>query len=395
MPKELFQSGTFKGLDVHDAFAIAALAQQAVQSDPGAIPWPPNLAPAPVALGTYVPGATITGPLKLKADALIILYTNEETSALLQVFTQNREWTAARKKTWCGYAHNFATLKNSIQGIGQDDGLKDGLFGYLSAVKIGSKTVVLYKTELHPKQNGKLLPFIPVIKQLVSELAPGLVISTGTAGGVGSKINCGDVAITSTARFHCRERYPAFPALDAMTANDTALSNSVSFDPQYVSYAAANLTKLSLPGLGQCYDALQKPPGYGFVKKNATAPAIYVTDKSPVPGPEPMAIVSADYLTVDDDNDSEGLQPLGIMNDTDDAFAFYAINEIVANRPKWLSVRNASEPQVITPPFPPGTTSGKIVDTLKGTAGSIYGIYQYCTTLNSAFACWGIVAGMQ
>jgi len=25
--------------------------------------------------------------------------------------------------------------------------------------------------------------------------------------------------------------------------------------------------------------------------------------------------------------------------------------------------------------------------------GTIYGIYQYCTTLNSAFACWGIVAG--
>jgi hypothetical protein len=45
-------------------------------------------------------------------------------------------------------------------------------------------------------------------------------------------------------------------------------------------------------------------------------------------------------------------------------------------------------------PFPPGTPSATIIDTLKATAGTIYGIYQYCTTLNSAFACWGIIAGM-
>jgi hypothetical protein len=106
-----------------------------------------------------------------------------------------------------------------------------------------------------------------------------------------------------------------------------------------------------------------------------------------------MDIVSADYLTVDDNNDSEGLQALGVMNDTDDAFAFYAINQIGAARPEWLSVRNASEPQIVAKPFPPGTSTQTIINDLKATAGTIYGIYQYCTTLNSAFACWGIVAG--
>lgn len=30
-----------------------------------------------------------------------------------------------------------------------NDALKDGMFGYLSAMKVGSKTVALYKTELH------------------------------------------------------------------------------------------------------------------------------------------------------------------------------------------------------------------------------------------------------
>ena len=107
-----------------------------------------------------------------------------------------------------------------------------------------------------------------------------------------------------------------------------------------------------------------------------------------------MDIVSADYLTVDDKFNSEGLQSLGIMNDTDDAFLFYGISQMPGKQPQWLSVRNASEPQIVVPAFASGTSQTAIVDKLKGVAGSIYGIYQYCTTLNSAMACWGVVAGM-
>jgi hypothetical protein len=144
-----------------------------------------------------------------------------------------------------------------------------------------------------------------------------------------------------------------------------------------------------------CYNKLGGDPQYSFLKKNTQAPNIYVTNENPAPGPEPMDIVSADYLTVDDNNNSEGLQKQGAMNDTDDAFAFYAIGTLAAgSRPRWISVRNASEPQINVPPFPPGTTPGKIIDTLKGIAGAIYGVYQYCTTLNSAFACWAVIAGM-
>ena len=394
MQTNTFKSGTFKGVDVNDAFARAATNQNPVVVSLGSIPWPASLAPKPAALGQYAAGSKITGALQAKVDALIILYTEPETQALLEVFTGNNQWTPARRKSWCGYAHNFASFKGSIEGISGDDALEQGMFGYLSAVTIGSKNVVLYKTELHPKQNGPQLPFIPVIQQLITELQPGLVISTGTAGGIGSHINCGDVAVTSSARFHCQDKYPNEPQITTMTANKTALTNSVTFDPQYVNFAASNLTKLSLNGLSQCYSRLEQLPGYSFVKKPTQANAIYVTNKNPAPAPQPMDVVSADYLTVDDNNNSEGLQQLGIMNETDDAFVFYAINQMKGTKPKWLSVRNASEPQIQCKPFPAGTPATKIIDTLKGTAGSIYGIYQYCTTLNSAFACWGVVAGL-
>jgi hypothetical protein len=394
MAKQVFQTGTFKGVDVHDAFAQAASQQEPVVVKLGPIPWPNGLAPVTAKLGSYAPGTKITGPLQAQADALIILYTEPETEALLDVFTQNNAWTPARRRTWYGYAHNFDALKGSIEGISGDEALEQGIFGYLYAMKIGAKNVVLYKTELHPKQNGPQLPFVPVLQQLIAELSPRLVISTGTAGGIGPKIQCGDVAIMEKARFHLRGQYPKDPQINTLSASGTPLADTVTFDPEYVNYAAEKLAPLSLPGLAQCYTKLQKLPGYSFVARPTQASAIYVTNQHPAPGPQPMATVSADYLTVDDSNDSEGLQSLGIMNETDDAFVFYAIGKLAGTPPKWLSVRNASEPQIVTPPFPAKDTPNQIVDALKSQAGNIYGIYQYCTTLNSAFACWGVVAGM-
>ena len=396
MSEQVFRTGTFAGVDTHDAFAVAAMQESPVTVDLSPVPWPANLAPKVTPFGNYSPGNKITDPAPSGIiDVLIILYTEPETSALLDVFTGKSGWTAATQKTWYPYAHNFAQFKNSIQGLNDDDALRDGIFGYLFSLTIGTTRVALYKTELHPKSNGPALPFIPVVSQLIGELAPSLVISTGTAGAIGSRLNCGDVIITDSARLHCQHTYPLFPPLNALSQNNTELKNTVQVNDTYVKQAAANFTKLSLSGLTQCYGKIAGRPGYSFLKQNTQAPAIYLAGVNPVPGPEPMDIVSADYLTVDDDNDSEGLQSLGIMNDTDDAFVFYAISTLPAGKqPKWLSIRNASEPQVAVPPFPAGTSRAQIVDNLKSLAGAIYGVYQYCTTLNSAFACWGVVAGM-
>lgn len=388
-----FRTGPFRGLPVTDPFAKSASQTEPVIVNLGPVSWPSGLAPTPATLGKYKPGQQILEAVNAEADALIVLFTEDETRALLDVFTQNNEWNAERQKTWCGYGHNFREFA-PIEGSGGDDALAHGLFGYLTAMKIGSKTVVLYKSELHPKQNGSSLPFVGVMQQLISELQPSLVIGTGTAGAIGSHINCGDVAITNRARFHVRTPYPRqYADINTDSTKQTQLQSNANFNPQWVQYAASNFTKMSLSGLSQCYAKLQKLQGYSFVHKNQHAPAIYVTNVNPAPGPQPMDIVSADYLTVDDSQDSEGLQSLGIMNDTDDAFLFYAISKMTGTKPGWLSVRNASEPQIVAS-IAPGTSPTAVVDKLKGIAGSIYGIYQYCTTLNSAFACWGVVAGM-
>jgi Phosphorylase superfamily len=387
MKPEVFRTGTFKGVSVTDAFAVAASQQSPVIVSLGAIDWPTTLKPTPQPLGKYSAGEKITTALNVQADVLIILYTDDETRALLDVFTGNNAWTPARKKQWNGYGHNFNQFKPIIEGIDDDTALEDGLFGYLSAVKIGATNVVLFKSELHPKQNGVKLPFVPVIQQLVTELKPSLVLSTGTAGAIGSHVQCGDVVITTAARFHVQDTYPTFPQINALSSGDSQLTNTVALKTTHLNFAAANLTKLSLPGLKSCYERLQSHSGFSFVQKPVAPPAIYVTGSHPVPGPQPMDIVSADFLTVDDSTDLEGLQALGAMNDTDDAFAFFAIAQMTGAKPAWVSVRNASEPQIVAP-------AGSSQDTIKSLAGSIYGIYQYCSTLNSAFACWAIVAGL-
>jgi hypothetical protein len=387
-------SSPFTGPQAHDAFALAAEKETPITFDLAKISWPAGLAPTPKPFADHTPGSVISGPLTEKCDVLVLLYTTLEIQALLDVFTNNPAWTPERKKTWYGYAHNFDKFKSIIKGIEEDIALRDGLFGYAFPLMIGNNRVVLYKTELHPKTNGTGLPFIPVIQQLVGELQPKLVISTGTAGAIGSHLRCGDVVITDSARLHCKLNYPAFPQIDTLSKNNTQLTNTVSVNDKYVAYAAQNFTKLSLPGLSRCFAEFTGRPGYSFLKKNTNAPSIYLKGVNPVPGTQPMDIVSADYLTVDDNNDSEGLQSLGTMNDTDDAFAFYGISQLGGGKPNWLSIRNASEPQVDVPKFPSGTTPNEMVDKLKTLAGAIYGVYQYCTTLNSAFACWGVIAGM-
>jgi hypothetical protein len=393
MAGKVIKTGRFAGLDANDAFVQAAQSQAVVIYRLPVIPWPAGLRPTSMQLGNYAPGATINSALEIpNVDALIVLYTEQETMAALDVLTGDPTWDPKTQGEWCLYAHNFAKFKKLIANPNANSTLASGAFGHLSAMKIAGKTVVLYKTELHPKQDGTKIPFVPVMQQLIGELAPDYVITTGTAGAIGSRINCGDVAICTNARFHVQDTYPAYPAIN----DSTQISDTAPFYPQYVQYAATHLTQLSLPGLKLCYQRLQTNDGYSFVHEPTLPAAIYVGGVNSVPGPDPMDIVSADYMTTDDNNNSEGLQSLGIMNDTDDAFLFFAISKMpAAKQPKFISVRNASEPQMVHSRFPDGTPQTTIIDILKNMAGTIFGIYEYCTTINSALACWGVVAGLK
>jgi hypothetical protein len=261
-------------------------------------------------LGAYSPGTKITSAVSASADVLLILYTDQETMALLDVFTGSPAWNSQVQAEWCEYAHNFVKFKPSIANPNANTTSKNGAFERLASIQLAGKHIVFYKTDLHPKQDGTALPFISVMSQLIAELAPKYVITTGTAGAIGDRPLCGDVAICSASRFHVQKRYPKFPDIDTLSQDETELTSPATFDPQYVNFAATHFTGMALPGLAQCYSRLQTNPGYSFILKNTLPPSIYVAGINPVPGPQPMDIVSADYMTTDDNNNSEGLQTL-------------------------------------------------------------------------------------
>ena len=48
----------------------------------------------------------------------------------------------------------------------------------------------------------------------------------------------------------------------------------------------------------------------------------------------------------------------------------------------------------LTLEVPPVPSRLLIIDIATGVVGAIYGAYQHYTRLKSAFACWGVVAGM-
>ena len=81
------------------------------------------------------------------------------------------------------------------------------------------------------------------------------------------------------------------------------------------------------------------------------------------------------------------------MNDTDDAFLFYAISKITAATPGWVSVRQRLRNRRSWARFRPAHRRHHHRQP-QGNRGHRTGIYQYCTTLNSAFLLGDLIAGM-
>ena len=141
MATALFKAGQFAGVPANDTFALAALRQSPVIFPLPAIPWPNNLQPTSVSLGNYAPGTKITGPVSAETDVLVILYTEQETMAFLDVFTGNADWTPKVQSDWCEYAHNFGKFKPLIANLkGGSDGAcfkvvahQDGSFNVMNS----------------------------------------------------------------------------------------------------------------------------------------------------------------------------------------------------------------------------------------------------------------------
>ncbi len=141
------------------------------------VPWPNGLAPKT----GKAPSGNTNSPLP-KADALVVTWTVDEGHALSRVITPGKD----SRNDYRSYTHNFESISKKMRpGC---PALQAKRLGAYWTTKIGKKSVVVFKSDSHMSQDGPNLPNIDVWKQIIGEVQPNLVITTGTAGGIGEAI---------------------------------------------------------------------------------------------------------------------------------------------------------------------------------------------------------------
>lgn len=307
------------------------------------LPWPKGFAPAPVKYN-----ATPLTPLP-KADVLVVTWTSAEWMALADVLTPGYH-----KETWLRYTHNWSTFENHLTG--RSPAREANCLGQYMLTEINGKRVCVVHSELHLATDDDTAPIVALWKQMAAEVNPSLIVTTGTAGGIGMQTVLGDVFIVSNAKFNCTKTFKSQPwAQERFTST---MAGSYSLNEAVSSLLAVNAAKLR-----------------------------------PVATRDPVITVGGDVETVDyfgfsDTADSYHIvedDPLAHSEEMDDATAFLALQEMGSSIPI-LSIRNASDPEV---PSSIGTLQEQAA-----WAEKIYTHYGYYSTICSAIACWAVIAGL-
>ncbi|WP_246648760.1 phosphorylase family protein [Bradyrhizobium canariense] len=152
------------------------------------ITWPKGLAPQ---TGPK-PKGNGKGPLP-RADVLVVTWTVDEGHALSRVLTPGKD----SRNDYVPYTHNYATISKKMRNGCPARELKR--LGTYWTTTIGKKKVVIFKSDSHMSQDGPELPNSDVWRQIITEVQPTLVITTGTAGGIGKEFEVGDVGLTDRA----------------------------------------------------------------------------------------------------------------------------------------------------------------------------------------------------
>lgn len=309
------------------------------------IPWPEGLAPvaSPVSLGD--------GPLP-PADVLVVTWTEAEAQALADVLTPGTPLTR-----WTPYVHNYDSFLPKLrEGAPAREAHNLGL---VCGTSIGGRRVLCVKSSLHMSQDGPDFPMPDWWAQVIAETGASLVISTGTAGGIGARAVLGDVIVTRRSQFDCKERFASRPwAKQAFVGN--AWPPASAQLGLFSRLASANGSQLP---------AADRPP-------------VVVVDSDATPA----WVLTTDFFAFDDAEDHYGLRsynPEARVVEMGDAVLGLACSRM-AYPPEWVVVRNVSDPQI--------PQLAGIEAEAKDAAG-IYLRYGYWTTVCSAIVCWALIAG--
>jgi nucleoside phosphorylase len=315
------------------------------------IPWPSGLAPIPATAALPTPDDPLPD-----VDVLVVTWTVAESKALADVLTHGHPTTQ-----WQTYRHNFDSSFKPHLRAGAP-ALQSNCLGIYARCTIGDHSVLCMKSDLHLSQDGPELPVRALWKQIIEESKAKLVISTGTAGGIGASIVLGDVVVTKHVRFDCQRTFRDAPFAKSSFRDLNQLgATSSRFGLAQGTLMAANSSRL--------------PAG-------PRRPEILTGTVA-----APVDVLTTDFFAFDDAEDSFGLRtydPLARAVEMGDAVLGLVAAEDLADPPPWVIVRNASDPQM--PELATREAEAR-------EAAAIYEKFGYWTTVGSAITTWAVIAG--
>ena len=286
----------------------------------------------------------------------------------------------ARTK-WHTYAHNYDALLPAIRN-GAPARNAERLASWFRTT-IGTRNVVCMKSELHLNQDSMAtgegtatMPVADLFRQIITETQPKLIITTGTAGGTFDTAELG--CVTRAAKFRLADEFrnEAF--------NGQLYKSKGTIKKAQLATAAGMLSvskaRLHEPDFG--------PPTtrYPF---GALLPGFANQPRMLCEGPDfplHLPILTTDYFEFGTSTNGLGTEGCGV--EMGDAVLGMVAHELGGAAPRWLVVRNASDPP-INGALP---TSPTVPDMQAHWAVFYYEQYGYWTSVNSALACWALIA---
>ena len=339
------------------------------------IEWPSGLEPTPVPLAVE---PAIDDPLP-RADVLVVTWTAAEWRALADVLTPGVDGP----RRWYRYARGFESYLPTIRG-GAPARLSRRLGAY-HPTRIGTRTVLCFKSELHLNQDGvrtgdgtATLPVADLVRQLIAEVQPKLVITTGTCGATFPDHELGDVLVTRGAAFRLEQEFRNEPyARQAYRSPQRLRRKHLTKAREIMAEFAAHLDEP---------DFAPPTPRYGW--QGDLLPGPHNTPDLKIDGddlPEFHPILSADWFLFG--TTTNGLEHDGCGVEMGDAVFGLVCDELGDAAPRWLVVRNLSNP-AIDGRLPRGPNA----DVQGLWSGFYYDTYGYWTSVNSSIACWALIA---
>jgi nucleoside phosphorylase len=358
--------------------------------------YPENLKPAP---SPITPKPNKSDPLPT-ADIVIITWTVDEVDALADVFTYPYHIPSRSdptKNDWYEYDRNFLTkFRNKIRRGAPSRGNCDDVnsLGSYFLSNIGSKKVLCFKSQLHLNQDGvntgvgtATLPVKDLFQQIIEETGAKYILTTGTCGATFIDHDLGDVVVTKSAKFRLSQEFRN------EQFNNKSYQSNWNVSSRYFNHSEflmqKNLERIQEPSI------LPPTEKYSYagvpIQTKPNRPNIYL-EGSNLPATSP--ILTTDYFEFGNST-TNNLEKEGCGVEMGDAVLGLVCSELGERAPKWVVIRNLSDPVI----------NGNLREDSRGSISPrirvqtmwavwYYETYGYWTSINGALATWAIVAGI-